>query len=149
MGPSIFVDGELPLSARSAACAPSFNGAVDLRRRRAERAGGYPVDGRALQWGRRSSSTERCATRRAGSPTTPSFNGAVDLRRRRDSAGIMITTVEWELQWGRRSSSTESGADLGGADLGGALQWGRRSSSTERRRGDFPSIAPTRFNGAV
>src|SRR5215510_15883831 len=154
MGPSIFIDGEKTGFAAGFRRQRDFNGAVDLHRRRASSrmtqygAGVYfngAVDLHrrredtqpdsadsvtALQWGRRSSSTEsdRCAGQRPR---------------------------HGRLQWGRRSSSTERNLYARGSgqardtSMGPSifidgeataaargngpprLQWGRRSSSTE------------------
>ncbi len=64
---------------------------------------------RALQWGRRSASTETGA---AGGrpPACPGFNGAVDQRRRRRFLDPLAFLALPALQWGRRSASTETGS---------------------------------------
>src|ERR1041384_1002611 len=63
MGPSIFVDGDIPDGTKTQVV-------------------------RGLQWGRRSSSTET-SPQSTTTPRPKSFNGAVDLRRRRHGRLIL------------------------------------------------------------
>ena len=86
MGPSMFVDGDLRTSAVFPVVMSSFNGAVDVRRRRPCTAGVVQLIKQMLQWGRRCSSTETAAT-------------------------LTEPELEFALQWGRRCSSTETGVD--------------------------------------
>src|SRR5215510_12447316 len=107
MGPSIFIDGE----------GTKFQV--------------YGRRGGKLQWGRRSSSTERHGKQKIGLDDD-GFNGAVDLHRRRGADRQGAGGQAMKLQWGRRSSSTESEVLRNGLQSLVRLQWGRRSSSTER-----------------
>ena len=114
MGPSIVIDGESSIDIRAIYGAP-----------------------RSLQWGRRSSSTERRSRpARAGPEGHASMGPSIVI----DGECELIAgddESERVLQWGRRSSSTESSRAVVTLGTGfGALQWGRRSSSTESPESD-------------
>src|SRR5690349_7266521 len=109
MGPSIFVDGEIPEADR------------------------HLVLIGGLQWGRRSSSTERLGVVVARllvseASTAPSIFVAGE------EGVVSYGAVLGEVQWGRRPSSAERRAASLASSLSSWLQWGRRSSSTERVR---------------
>src|SRR5215510_1462971 len=127
MGPSIFIDGEMPPPPRLGAGTAASMGPSIFIDGEERLASSSPSDRLALQWGRRSSSTESSLT---ASPPAPGWNA---------------------LQWGRRSSSTESNHQWGEwcrrhkASMGPSIFID----------GETPSQPPpppqggTRFNGAV
>jgi len=107
MGPSTSVDGELTLDPLTRPARHGFNGAVDKRRRRAERASAKR-------------SGPRC------------FNGAVDKRRRR---GVAYLALDEALRLASMGPSTSVDGEVEAVPTFARfawLQWGRRQASTER-----------------
>src|ERR1041384_3515131 len=103
-----------------------------------------------LQWGRRSSSTERLTELCVKSATTRASMGPSIVIDGETLSAASLTSGTRMLQWGRRSSSTESRTTPDGTPADRKLQWGL---DRHRRRGSrlisLNTDCQLRFNGAV